>query len=687
MAELADPSGVFEHVIERKIRRHIVRRLQVAALIVVVVVGTVGGTVALGKVFHSNQSITPGGPTNGRIAFLSDRDFGEAGLALYSMNPDGTALTRLTQDPMRSSFVAWSPDGTMIAFTRAVAEGKGEVDVVNADGTGLRVLADLSQTYELAWSPDGSRIAFSAGGGYIYVMSADGSGAIQLTDPPNICGDEVPAWSPDSASIAFRRFCSEQDLGIYVMSADGSNVKRLTDTRVIDSGPAWSPDGTKIAFGSEGQIFVMDTNGTGRTQLTTTPDNFFPAWSPDGTKIAFTSNRDGNREIYSMNADGSDQTNLTNSPADDFAPAWQPVPLKPSSSREPTPTRTESSPSPSYPPECEATQVTGDFDGDGLPEVAVVERSVCTGDSEADFAVAIAWSGGSAGSAPLFDCQSTCAALDAVDLNTDGVDELAVLVDQGASTQFAEFYEVNASVEGPAFGRQAVLVAPPGAESFPSDKPAVFPLGGSVSHLDFLSCFQAEDGTSQVAADGAVLSSDQTEYAVHETAFALDMGLDSNYGRFVVQSTKDYVVPFDPNGQTQFQLPGMPCLSAGEGGAAASAPNASPATVFLSAGQWFDPPGDAQPQLTSEEAVDIFKAVDPEFDPPEDLAAQLGFYTAPVGDGTYRFNHRLAWGYSWHECAIPEHPVSPGTVLPCIRWLFLDANTGEMLEGTWQQGA
>src|SRR6266704_3689631 len=100
MAEPADPSGAFEHIIERRIRRHIARRLQAAALIVVVVVGTVGGTVALGKVFHSNQSIAPGGPTNGRIAFLSDRDFGETGLTLYSMNPDGTALTPLTQDPM-----------------------------------------------------------------------------------------------------------------------------------------------------------------------------------------------------------------------------------------------------------------------------------------------------------------------------------------------------------------------------------------------------------------------------------------------------------------------------------------------------------------------------------------------------------------------------------------------------------
>ncbi|MDY7080437.1 MAG: hypothetical protein SXV54_26450 [Chloroflexota bacterium] len=52
----------------------------------------------------------------------------------------------------------------------------------------------------------------------------------------------------------------------------------------------------------------------------------WPAWSPDNTRIAFVSDRDGNLEIYVMNADGSGQVNLTNSPAHDTSPAWQPQP-------------------------------------------------------------------------------------------------------------------------------------------------------------------------------------------------------------------------------------------------------------------------------------------------------------------------------------------------------------------------
>lgn len=69
----------------------------------------------------------------------------------------------------------------------------------------------------------------------------------------------------------------------------------------------------------------MNSSGGGRTRLTNTGQNTFPAWSPDGTRISFTSDRDGNREIYVMNSDGSGQTNLTKDPADDRNPAWQPA--------------------------------------------------------------------------------------------------------------------------------------------------------------------------------------------------------------------------------------------------------------------------------------------------------------------------------------------------------------------------
>ncbi|MCA1638382.1 MAG: hypothetical protein LC768_08625, partial [Acidobacteria bacterium] len=83
----------------------------------------------------------------------------------------------------------------------------------------------------------------------------------------------------------------------------------------------------KIAFGSERdgnrEIYLMNADGTNQSRLTNSPDNDgCPSFSDDGSKIAFQSNRDGNYEIYVMNADGSNQINLSNNPGHDTQPSW-----------------------------------------------------------------------------------------------------------------------------------------------------------------------------------------------------------------------------------------------------------------------------------------------------------------------------------------------------------------------------
>jgi TolB protein len=95
----------------------------------------------------------------------------------------------------------------------------------------------------------------------------------------------------------------------------------------MDWDPAWSSDGRRIAFGSnrdgDCEIYVMDADGKNQRNLTENPaEDWGAAWSPDGQRIAFVSNRDGNSEIYVMDADGNNQRRLTNNPANDDSPDW-----------------------------------------------------------------------------------------------------------------------------------------------------------------------------------------------------------------------------------------------------------------------------------------------------------------------------------------------------------------------------
>jgi Tol biopolymer transport system component len=561
LAKPIEDVGVFERIASKKGHRRMLRRFEVAALVAVVVAGTVAGTYGLTKVFRGPDS---GGrrpatqfpvARNGKIAFLSDRDVGPGDSLIYSINPNGSESTRLTTDVMTGASLAWSPDGHSLAFARALSEAESEIDLVDADGTRRTVLAKLPPTYEVAWSPDGSKIAYSAGPASIYVMRLDGTGVTQLTDPPSPCGDEAPAWSPDGSHIAFRRFCSEQDLGIYSIDDDGADLRKLTSTRVRDSGPTWSPDGAKIAFGSAGQIYVMDAGGTNPTNLTADGENFFPAWSPDGTKIAFTSNRDGNREIYVMNSDGTEQTNITHDPAEDFAPAWQPVP--PSGSASPS---LVASPSPSVsvaPQDCSTRQssATGDFDGDGTLETARVAPSYCfkqRTQKDAPWTLSIHFgnAGVEVGEWSMRECsKQMCQILGAGDLNGDGLDELAVIVEEGASTALIEFFPIHLDAVGPT----PVVVVSPGEEGFPSGEAARFPYGGSVTHYAALGC-----GENDVISEVATLSADQTEWAVHVTNLHLDAAGPAP--KFTVVSTDDSTQTFDPDvGVGDIFEPGGPC--------------------------------------------------------------------------------------------------------------------------------
>jgi Tol biopolymer transport system component len=221
----------------------------------------------------------------------------------------------------------------------------GKLYVVNADGSGLRLVAQKASIAAApAWSPDGQRLMFSFNAGGIYVVNVDGGGLQNLTRGGGA------TWSPDGQKIAFGRVVKvrpeppgglEIDSEIYVMNADGSGQQDVTRNEAFawNADPAWSPDGQQIAFTSNRSgncasasadrckdLYVMNADGSRQRQLTGNATvDAFDAWSPDGQKIAFQRRSKGtNWEIHVMNADGSGQRNLTRNRSHDLDAAWSP---------------------------------------------------------------------------------------------------------------------------------------------------------------------------------------------------------------------------------------------------------------------------------------------------------------------------------------------------------------------------
>jgi dipeptidyl aminopeptidase/acylaminoacyl peptidase len=140
------------------------------------------------------------------------------------------------------------------------------------------------------------------------------------------------AWAPDDRQIyvLLDTWDTNRGLELTVIGRGGGRLRQLTPQDLGVGAFDVSSDGRKIALqaasgGRDWEIYVMASDGRGMTQLTDNrQQGRAPRWSPDGQRILFTSERDGNSEVYVMNADRSDQTNLSRNPGREDHPSWIP---------------------------------------------------------------------------------------------------------------------------------------------------------------------------------------------------------------------------------------------------------------------------------------------------------------------------------------------------------------------------
>jgi Tol biopolymer transport system component len=208
-----------------------------------------------------------------------------------------------------------------------------EVWIAEADGSGAINIANSADHRNPRWSPDGQRLVFlsnRSGNWDIWVAQADGTNHRNLTLSTGV-DESAPVWSPDGTKIAFSR-----PSGVWVMSSDGTLPTQITSLPG-QQGIWWSPAGTMLAFSYrepmhyEGDVYVVPVaEGATPRNLTQTPtvNDIAAGWSPDGTRLVFTREvlaGAGDFDVWTIAPDGTGANNLTNSPSSvDIAGEWTP---------------------------------------------------------------------------------------------------------------------------------------------------------------------------------------------------------------------------------------------------------------------------------------------------------------------------------------------------------------------------
>lgn len=243
------------------------------------------------KVTNSRTlNITPAwSPDNQAIAYTSYRpstagSFGVYTDVILSFIQLGTRTSPANGSPERQNYLpAWSPDGSKLSFT-SNRDGNPEIYVMNKDGSALRRMTnnpmiDVSPT----WSPTGTQLAWVSdrtGQPKIYLMNADGTGQRLLVGDPK---SDRPTWSRGKFNEIAYAASTGPGYDIKIYSFATGEATKITDGIGSNESPAFSPNGRHIAFTStrngKSQLFTVDRDGQNLRQITREGNNKFASWS------------------------------------------------------------------------------------------------------------------------------------------------------------------------------------------------------------------------------------------------------------------------------------------------------------------------------------------------------------------------------------------------------------------------
>jgi Tol biopolymer transport system component len=287
------------------------------------------------------------------MLYTSIKD-GQSEPALFSVNGAGTGDKQVADGTDGFSDIAYSADGSKIAFIRSTTYDNNGTSVTSpevfvgqaSNPAGAARITSFGKT-ELAhpsWAPDNIQLVVASnydGDMELWTMTEDGKNQTQITN--NDFADRDPAWSPKGDVIVY---ASEQangagnnQLQLFSITLDGKTITQLTSAGGSSYTPAWSPDGSRIVFASDrsgdSDIFVMDSSGQNYTLITndssstsTGAEDRIPAFNPVGQMLVFTSNRGGDaNQLYMSDLKGNSITRLADPGLDIQSFSMKPEPL------------------------------------------------------------------------------------------------------------------------------------------------------------------------------------------------------------------------------------------------------------------------------------------------------------------------------------------------------------------------